>query len=201
VLEDALMSVEHEHIGPVAYQNLYWLSNTIPSTQIRVDVPIGEVGDIVLLCNRYLPSGSGYGVTDRTALQTEISEGAESIVRLLLSGNVNLEDFAMLCPAGVLDETVGDHGLLSDELHFTTEHDQGLSFVAWVFSHLGSIGPFTILVRSVLSHVHIEGCLLDLANEVIDVPAGWTWPTGFGTASTESYRYVTFPEYFLAEED
>lgn len=201
VLEDALMSLEYEHIGPVAYQNLYWLSNTIPSTSIRVDAPIGEVGDIVLLCNRYLPSGAGYGVTDRTALQTEVSEGPENIVRLLLAGNVNLEDFAMLCPAGVLDETVGTHGLDSDELHFTTEHDQGLSFVAWVFAQLGTIGPFTILVRSVLSHVHIEGCLLNLANDTIDVPTGWTWPAAMASALTESYRYVTFPEYYLAEED
>lgn len=201
VLEDPLMSVEHEHIGPVAYQNLYWLSNTIPSTQIRVDVPVGEVGDIVLLCNRYLPSGAGYGVTDRTAMQTEVSEGQECVVRLLLAGNVNLEDFAMLCPAGVLDETVGTRGLLADQLHFTTEHDQGLSFVAWVFSHLGSIGPFTILVRSVLSHVHIEGCTLDLDDEVINVPTGWAWPAAFASASSEGYRYVTFPEYFLAPEE
>jgi hypothetical protein len=200
VLEDDLMSQEYEHIGPVAYQSLYWLSNTIPSTPIRVSEVIGEVGDIVLVCNEYLPDASGYGVTDRTALQTEVTLGPEETVRLLLAGNVNLSDFCMLCPAGGRDEAVGSHGLDAGALHFTTEHDQGSNFTTWLFGQLGTTGPFDIMVRSVLSHVVIEGCYLNLVDNTIEVPALWTWPSGFASMLTESYRYVTFPDYYRAEE-
>jgi hypothetical protein len=198
-LTDTMIAQDYAPKGWVAYNNLYWLSNTIPSCVITVDAIIGQLGDVVTLDNYYIPGAAGYGVTDRTALQTEIQIGNSHSVRLLLAGNLDLDAFCLLAPAGRLDTSVGDHGLDGDQLFFTDEFEGEESFVDFIYEHLGSIGPMDIMVRAHTAHFTIEGCTLDLADDAIDVPAGFAWPAGFGDDLLDVDWYVTVPEYHRAE--
>lgn len=201
VLEDTISTWEYYYTPAVAYNNLYWLSNVLPSAVVSVDELIGEVGDVVKVSNKYILSGSDYGVTERLAIQTEVSTGgATNQVRFLLAGNLDLSSFAMLAPAARLDTAVGDKGLSADSLHFTTEFENGMTFVQFLYNYIGSTGPFVFNVRTTYEHTSIDNCYLDLNNGTIDVPAGYSWPAGFVLYYQDVDYYVTLGDYYLAED-
>jgi hypothetical protein len=199
-LTDEIANQEYFYISSVAYNNLYWLSNIIPSAVVTVDEIIGEVGDCVKVTNKYIMSGSDYGVTERIALQTEITTGETNQARFLMAGNLDLSDFGMLAPAGRLDTSVGVNGLLSEKFYFTSEFDSDMSFVQFLYKYLGSSGPFTFTARTTYGHTSIAGCYLDLNNDVIEAPAGYDWPSGFAVYYQDVDYYITLGDYYLAED-
>ena len=200
-LEDNIMIDQYEYIAPVAYANLYWLNNTIPSTQILCDSIVGEVGDIVELTNKYIPDGLGYGITGRTALQTETTFGPGMCsVRLLLAGNVDLSSFGPLAPAASVDLTVGTNGLSGGKVYLTSDHDsEGLNWPSYVQTKTGET-TFDVTFRSAYSHFTVLDCTLDTGNNAIVMPAGFSWPSSFKGKYTESYIYVTIGEYWRLPE-
>jgi len=196
-LEDPLLTAAFPDAPWIALNALYWLSNTIPSVVIRTDAIVGELGDVVQLDNLYVVSGDGYGLIGRTAMQTEIQTGAGTTARLLLAGNLDLDSFCLLAPAGRLDLAVGDHGLNTGKLYFTSEFDQDVNFVNYIYLKNGSsTGPLDLIVRCHTGHMAIPGCLLDIANGAVIVPAGFAWPARFGISNLDRDWYVTIPEHY-----
>lgn len=200
-LEDSIMIDQYEYIAPVAYANLYWLANTIPSTQIKCNEIIGEVGDIVELTNKYIPDGTGYGITGRTALQTETTFSPDMCsVRLLLAGNVDLSSFGPLAPAASVDLTVGTYGLDGGKVYLLNDHDsEGQNWPSYVVLTTGET-TWDVTFRSALSHFTVLGCTMDSANNAIVMPAGFTWPSGFRANYSEGYIYATIGEYWHLPE-
>jgi len=197
-LTDEIATQEYYYTAAVAYNNLYWLSNIIPSAVVTVDEIVGEVGDCVKVTNKYILAGTEYGITDRLAIQTEITTGAENQARFLLAGNLDLSNFAMLAPAGRLDTAIGDKGLSNERLYFTSEFDNGLSFVQFLYKYLGSTGPFVFCAHTTYSYTNIMDCYLDINNDCIQAPGGFCWPSGFATTYQDVDYYVTLGDYYLA---
>lgn len=196
-LTDDLTTEDFGAKGWIAVNNLYWLSNTIPSIVIKTDEIIGELGDTVLVDNLYVAGANGYGITNRTAMQTEIQCGNSCSVRLLLAGNLDLDSFCLLAPAGRLDTATGDHGLDGGKLYFTTEFENGETFVEFLYNRLDTpTAPIDIMVRCHTANMTISECTLDVANDAIIVPVGFAWPTRFGVSDFDSDWYVTTPEYY-----
>ena len=158
----------------VAYNNLRWLSETVPSTVIDVDHHLGEVGDTVTITNKYVVSGDGYGVVSRAGMQTEIQAGMNHSIRVLFAGNTTTDQECLLAPSAEIDLSVGTYGLLDGELYLKADPFRNDRTFCDFTAHILGTTAVSIAFVSALGSFVVEGTTLDVYTNRVIMPVGWT---------------------------
>jgi hypothetical protein len=183
----------------VAYALLYYLSTIVPTVTLTIDDLGGAtVGDVVEIDNAYIPDSEGYGVTERTGVVVETSQGAETQIRVMLSGNIDLSSFGALAPAALVDTTQGILGIDNDSLYLTNDFNRDEDFTNFLYRRLGTQGPLSLMARTTTAFTIINNCYLDISHKYIILPSGYDWPAMFQSAYRDTYIYITCPSYFLS---
>ena len=198
-LTDEQGTTYYPNSANVAYALLYYLSTIIPTVTLTIDDLGGAtVGDVVSIDNAYIPDSAGYGVTERTGVVVETSQGAETQIRVMLSGNVDLTSFGALAPAAMVDLTQGTFGIDNDTLYLTSDFNRDEDFTNYLYHRLGTQGPISLMARTATAYTIINNCYLDISNNTIVLPAAYEWPYPLQYQYRDSYIYITCPSYFLS---
>ena len=172
-LEDKF-STQDQNVSEVAYRALYYFSKHTPTISVQTVSNAGNVGDLVSVTSKYLPSGLGLVEDTYTGLIVEKSESEIYEYKITLFPTP-LTDFCMLAPSGFLDFTQGTYGKdVSGYLHFTSVCNL-TSFPKF----LNSLG-FPVLLDLLLVNNLGEFCILrDCQNDYENDQILWdnTWPT------------------------
>lgn len=197
-LSDDLAMMEFPDFSTVAYNNILWLSTAVPSSIVKVDVPVGDVGDVVRLSNYYIADAEGYGVSRRAGMQTEISVGMQPTVRILFSGNTITNRYCLLAPAAVVDQTIGDRGYDSKRIMLESgPHEDGRNWCQYV-KDLTTLTELDLEFKTKNDTMTVRNCEIDTANNRIVMPDSFTgWPDPFATYDSSTEIWVTLANYWL----
>jgi len=172
-LEDIHSRWDHD-VSEVAYRALYYFSKQTPTISVQTISDAGNVGDLVRVTSKYLPSSLGLTEDTYTGLIVEKSESEIYEYKITLFPSP-LSDYAMLAPVGWLDFREGTYGKdASGYLHFTRDNNL-TSFPKF----LNSLG-LPVLIDLLLVNNFGEFCILrDCQNDYENDQILWnnTWPS------------------------
>ena len=198
-LVDEWSTEQYALFSSVAHGYLYWLSTTVPGSVIKVTETSGNVGDVVIVTNKYIVGGDGYGVNSRAGLQTEMSYGKNNSIRCLFAGNTLTDAYCLLAPSAEVDLSVGTWGLLDGQLYLVPGvYENGKTFCQFVYDKYKT-SKVGVCLTSMSAFSTVKSATLDVENNRINMPDGYSVSGAFFYSYQSSMLWVTVPNYWQWE--